>query len=68
MSFELIVTGDLTAEANDDLARFQQELADSEDLPAEIHIVDPDELKRRYDMAIEQEHPLLSHQLKLGKV
>ena len=53
MSFELIVTGDLTAEANDDLARFQQELADSEDLPAEIHIVDPDELKRRYDMAIE---------------
>ncbi|MCY4654373.1 MAG: AIPR family protein [Dehalococcoidia bacterium] len=63
--FELIITGDLTTAANDDLARFQQELADAEDFPAEIHIVDPDELKRRYDMALDQERPLLSHKLQL---
>ena len=65
VSFELIITGTLTTAANDDLARFQQELADAEDFPAEIHIVDPEELKRRYDMALEQEHPLLSHKLQL---
>ena len=65
VSFELIIMGTLTTAANDDLARFQQELADAEDFPAEIHIVDPDELKRRYDMALEQEHPLLSHKLQL---
>ncbi len=65
VSFELIITGKLTTSANKDLARFQQELADTEDFPAEIHIVDSDELKRRYSMALEQEHPLLSHKLQL---
>ena len=63
--FELIITGSLTSAANSDLARFQQELADSEDFPAEIHIVDLIELKRRYDMALERERPLLSHTLQL---
>lgn len=48
VSFELIVTGSLTEGANDDLARFQQELADAEDFPAEIHVIDPDEMRRRY--------------------
>ena len=65
VSFELIVTGTLTQGAKDDLARFQQELADSDDFPAEINIVDSDEMKRRYDMALERENPLLSHQLQL---
>lgn len=65
VSFELITTGTLSKEANEDLARFQQELADAEDFPAELHIVDSNELKRRYDMVLEQEHPLLSHKLHL---
>ena len=65
VSFELIVTGSLTQGAKDDLARFQQELADAEDFPAEIHVVDPDEMKRRYDIALEEENPLLSHKLQL---
>lgn len=65
VSFELIVTGPLTQGARDDLARFQEELADAEDFPAEIHLIDPDEMKRRYDMALEREKPLLSHKLEL---
>ena len=65
VSFELIITGQLTQGAKDDLARFQEELADADDFPAEIHIVDPDEMKRRYDMALEQENPLLSHKVQL---
>ena len=65
VSFELIITGQLTQEAKDDLARFQQELADADDFPAEIQIVDPDEMRRRYDMALEREDPLLSHKLQL---
>ena len=65
VSFELIVTGSLTQGAKDDLARFQQELANAEDFPAEIHVVDPDEMKRRYDMALERENPILSHKLEL---
>ena len=65
VSFELIITGQLTTPAQDDLARFQQELADADDFPAEIHIIDPDEMKRRYDIALEQESPLLSHELQL---
>ena len=63
--FELLITGPLTQGAKDDLARFQQELADADDFPAEIHIVDPDEMKLRYDMALERENPLLSHRLEL---
>ena len=65
VSFELIVTGQLTQGAKHDLARFQQELADADDFPAELHIVNPDEMKRRYDMALDRENPILSHKLKL---
>ena len=65
VSFELIITDPLTSGANDDLARFQQELADSDDFPAEIHIVDPQEMKRRYDMALDRENPLISHKVQL---
>ena len=65
VSFELIVTGQLTQGAKNDLARFQQELADADDFPAEIHIVDPNEIKRRYDMALEGDNPVLSHKLQL---
>ncbi|MDD9989598.1 MAG: hypothetical protein OXQ31_25255 [Spirochaetaceae bacterium] len=44
VSFELLTTGSLTPAAQDDLAAFQQELADDDDFPAEIHIIDPDEM------------------------
>lgn len=65
VSFELLITGQLTDAAKNDLARFQEEIANADDFSGELHIIDPDEMKRRYDMALERENPLLSHQLQL---
>ena len=65
VAFELIVTGALTESANTDLARFQEELAEADDFPAEFHVVDSDELQRRYDIALERENPLISHRIEL---
>jgi len=65
VAFELIVTGRLTESATSDLAEFQKTLADSDDVPAEIHVVDSDELQRRYDIALERETPLISHRILL---
>ena len=65
VSFELLITGQLTDAAQADLARFQQELADADDFPGELHVIDPVEMKRRYDMALERDNPLLSHRLQL---
>ena len=65
VAFELIVTGHLTESALTDLAAFQKTLANSDDFPAEIHVVDSDELQRRYDIALERENPLISHRLEL---
>ena len=65
VAFELIVTGQLTENALTDLATFQRTLADADDFPAEIHVVNSDELQRRYDLALERENPLISHRLEL---
>ena len=65
VAFELITTGKLTDAARDDLAIFQSQLAGAEDFPASIHVVDEDELKRRYELALERENPLLKHSLQL---
>ena len=63
--FELIITGQLTEGAAADLAIFQQQLADDEDFPAEFHVVDPDELQRRFEMSLERENPVISHRMEL---
>ncbi len=65
VAFELITSGTLTPAARDDLATFQAQLAKSDDFPASIHVVDEDELKRRYELALDRENPLLSHSLQL---
>lgn len=65
VAFELIVTGGLTEGAISDLARFQEELAEADDFPAEFHVVDSDELQRRYDIALERENPLIGHRVEL---
>ena len=65
VAFELIVTGQLTESAYTDLAAFQRTLASSDDIPAEIHVVDSNELQRRYDIALERENPLISHRVQL---
>ena len=63
--FELIVTGQLSTSASVDLAIFQQNLADDDDFPAEFHVVDSNELQRRYELSLERENPLISHRIEL---
>lgn len=65
IAFELVVTGDLTASALDDLATFQKNLAEADDFPAELQVIDSEELQRRYDIALERENPLISHRIEL---
>ena len=63
--FELIVTSNLTEAAHKDLASFQKALAESDDFSASLTLVDPDELQRRYELALEKENPFIKHQLTL---
>jgi hypothetical protein len=63
--FELLTTGTLTPSAQDDFATYQAQFAKADDFPASIHLVDRDELRRRYDLALERENPSISHALKL---
>ena len=63
--FELIVTGELTESAYNDLAIFQETIAEADDFPAELHVVNSDELQRRYDIALDRENPLISHRIEL---
>lgn len=66
--FELITTGGLTDSAQKDLATFQEQLAElsaKDELPATLLLVNEDEIRRRYDIALERENPSLSHALDL---
>jgi hypothetical protein len=63
--FELLTTASLTDSAKKDLKNFQEELAKNEDLSATLNIVDNEELRRRYDLALERENPLINFTLKL---
>jgi len=69
VAFELITTSTLTASANNDLATFQKQLADlaeNEDFPSSITVIDKNELKRRYDLALEMENPSITHTIDLS--
>ncbi len=67
--FELITTAGLTDSAQKDLATFQEQLAElsaKDEFPATLLLVNEDEIRRRYDMALERENPSLSHTLDLN--
>lgn len=69
VSFELLTTGFLTPAAQADLAAFQEELAklsENESFDATIHVIDADELQRRYEYAIEADNPSLNYKLDLS--
>ena len=71
VSFELITTGTLTEAAQHDLQTFQEELvklSENEAFDATIHVIDADELKRRYDYAIEADNPSINYKLPLAGV
>ena len=61
ISFELVTTATLTQAAKADLARFQEELSNNDELSASIHLIDSDEIRRRYDLALDKENPLINH-------
>lgn len=63
--FELVTTATLTEAALHDLGIFQRQLAESEDLSASLNLIDSNEMKRRYELALERESPLLQHDLTL---
>jgi hypothetical protein len=67
--FELLTTASLTTSATNDFANFQKQIAEADDLPATIHLVDNDEIQKRYEMALDKEHPFLKYtlQLNIGK-
>lgn len=65
VSFELITTSSLTPSAQQDLATFQEQLANAEDFAAEMHLVDQEELTRRYDLAMEKDNPSIRHTVRL---
>ena len=68
IEFELITTGILTDAAKKDLATFQAqlvELSESQDFYSAIKVIDNDELKRRYDLALEKDSPTINHTLDL---
>ncbi len=67
--FELITTTELTESARSDLATFQKQLAelsDKDEFSATLMLVNEDEIRRRYDIALERENPSLSHTLDLS--
>lgn len=69
IAFELITTGDLTTAARNDLATFQQQLAElseKDDIVCTITIIDSDEIRRRYDLALEKENPSINHTIDLS--
>jgi hypothetical protein len=62
--FELITTAGLTDSAQKDLATFQEQLAElsaKDEFPATLLLVNDDEIRRRYDLALERENPSLFH-------
>ena len=65
--FELITTGVLTGPAIGDLQAFQEKLAKDEDLAASLNVIDNDELKRRYELALERELPSINYSIPLEK-
>jgi len=62
INFELLTTSSLTPGATNE---FQKQLAEDEDFPATITLIDNEELQRRYDIALEKENPSIQHSLTL---
>jgi hypothetical protein len=65
VEFELITTSNLTIQAQNDLFAFQKELAESDELSANLRVIDSEELQHRYDYAVDKENPSITHTIAL---
>lgn len=63
LHFELVTTASLTPAAHKDLAAFQKQLAEADDFPASIHLVDNNELQKRLELAVGADSPVIKHHL-----
>ena len=71
IAFELLTTGQLTQSAQNDLATFQQQLAglsEKDDLVCSLQVIDQDEIKRRYDLALETDNPSVNHKVDISDI
>lgn len=59
--FELIVTSSLTSSAEKDLSAFKKELAENENLSANLILVDNSTLKFQYEEALNKNRPYINH-------
>jgi len=69
VSFELLTTSTLSGAAQADLATFQEELtklSENESFDATIHVIDAEELQRRYEYALETDNPSINYKLDLS--
>jgi len=69
INFELITTSKLTPAAMNDLETFQKQLAEiseKDDFDATITVINDDEIKRRYELALEVDNPLINYDLNLA--
>lgn len=69
IAFELLTTRIITEAAKIDLATFQKQLADlseKDDFICSINIIDSNETKRIYDIALEKENPSITHTIDLS--
>jgi hypothetical protein len=65
VDFELLTTGTLTEAAQADLKAFTEKLEESDDLTANLHLIDAEVLRTRLSEAEAQELPLLEHTVAL---
>lgn len=63
--FELVTTGQLTADASNDLAAFQSTIADFEHPEASLTLVDADVIQTKWTEAAGKDLPKISHTLAL---
>jgi hypothetical protein len=71
IAFELLTTGELSDSARKDFATFQSqlvELGEKDDIVCSLMVVDQDEIKRRYDIALETDNPYINHSIPLQNI
>lgn len=63
--FELIISSQLTQAANYDLESFKLQIAEDENINANLAVIDNDTLKFLYDESINKSRPYLNHKIPL---